>query len=223
VVETSVPKPTDSDPWPLGGPHATLPSEEAPEAGGPATTLEGRNPWQWALAADSPAHLVAMAALNDLVRRGWVRLGDPAGALGLVGLDGVPPRLSIWRGSSTVDDLTWQESDFVATMLPDGHPVEARPRALSLGTRSLAEATAVSRPRRRRDRDQREALTQAARLRRQLDVAEVPASLGHDRWTLTGYAWGLGLRPRWAAALLTAGYWTTADVARRVEEALRAR
>ena len=43
------------------------------------------------------------------------------------------------------------DADVVATMLPDGHPVEARPHALSLGTRSLAEATAVSRPRRRRD------------------------------------------------------------------------
>jgi hypothetical protein len=223
VVETSVPQPTDSDPWPLGSPSVTSPAEEAPEAGGPATTIKGRRAWQWALAADSPAHLVAMAALSDLVRRGCVRIGDPAGALGLVGLDGVPPRLSIWRGSSTLDDLTWQESDFVATILPDGHPVEARPHALSLGTRSLAEATSVSRPRRRRDREQREAVTEAGRLRRQLDAAEAPASLGHDRWTLTGYAWGLGLRPRWAAVLLTAGYWTTADVARRVAEALRPR
>ena len=218
-----MPKPTDSDPWPIGGPPAMSAAEEAPEAGGPATTIEGRRAWQWALAADSPAHLVAMAALSDLVRRGWVRMGDPAGALGLGGLDGVPPRLSIWRGNSTLDDLTWQESDFVATMLPDRHPVEARPHALSLGMRSLAEATAVSRPRRRRDREQREALAQAGRLRKGLDVAEAPASFGYDRWTLTGYAWGLGLRPRWAAAVLTSGYWTTADVARRVGEALRAR
>jgi len=222
VVETSVPKATDSDPWPLGGPAAASAADEAPAAGGPATTIDGRRAWQWALAADSPAHLVAMAALSDLVRRGRVRIGDPAGARGLVGLDGVAPRLSIWRGSSMLDDLTWQESDFVATMLPDGHPVEARPHALSLGTRSLAEATAVSRPRRRRDREQRQALAQAGRLRRRLDAVEAPASFGHDRWTLTGYAWGLGLRPRWAAALLTSGYWTTADVARRVEEALRA-
>jgi len=223
VLEAPSPEPGPSDIWPLRAPPPLTPSSGLPLTGGPATTIDGRRAWEWALAAGSEDYLVAVAATVDLARRGWLRIGDPTGAQGLAGLDGGPPRLSLWRGASVWEDLAWQESDFVAALLPDDVPVEVRPHALAEGTRSLAASTAGSRPGRRRTREQRTARRRAGELRRTLDADQVPAALGHDRWTLTGYAWGLGLRPRWAGVPLAAGHWTTADIARRIEEAPRPR